>query len=298
MIKVFSLAIAAISLTISLTAQRSVILDADTANEVDDLYAIFYLLSDSTVDVTSINAVQWQSSQWSTERTMEDSHRLNQVLTAEMGLNIPLRRGGEGRMYDWGNQARYSDATMNILEEARKATPKNKLNIISLGALTNVASAIFIDPSIEQNIKLYWLGSTYDFENNIIRKNDYNCMMDIQALDRLLHSQVEMHIIPINVASKTIFHYAETDAIFRGTHNLGNYLMDTWYHHRDGGRKSRTLWDLSIIYSFLYPDKVDSKTITTTRDNGARLINYIVDFDNQDLKEDLFIRYMEWIKAH
>jgi len=140
---------------IVLTGQKSVILDADTANEVDDLYAIFYLLSDSTVQVTSINAVQWQTSQWSTERTMEDSHRLNQVLTAEMGLNIVLRRGGEDRMYDWGNQARYSDATMNIIDQARIATPKNKLTIISLGALTNVASAIFIDPTIVQNIELY-----------------------------------------------------------------------------------------------------------------------------------------------
>ncbi len=92
------------------------------------------------------------------------------------------------------------------------------------------------------------------------------------------------------------FHYAETDAAFRGSHNLGNYLTDTGYHHRDGGWKSRTLWDLSLIYSFLYPYKVELKTITTTRDNGSQKIQNVINFDNDDLKENLFISYKKWKK--
>ncbi len=113
-------------------------------------------------------------------------------------------------MYDWGDRAQHSAAAYEIIKQAKAQKEGEKLNVIALGALTNVASAIFIDPSIAKNIKLYWLGTTYDFEKSILRKDDFNCAMDQYALTHLLFSEVEMHIIPVSVASKMTFDYSES----------------------------------------------------------------------------------------
>ena len=60
----------------------SVIPNADTGNEVDDLHAIIRALIEPPLDVFALNATQWQSSRRAADRTMEERHRLNQVLLA------------------------------------------------------------------------------------------------------------------------------------------------------------------------------------------------------------------------
>lgn len=131
---------------------------------------------------------------------MENSHRLNQLLLGEMGLSVKTRRGGIARMYDWEDKARHSAAAYEIIEQAKLMPEGQKLTVIVLGALTNVASAIHIDPSIESRIKLYWLGTRYDFEEDILSTVDFNSMMDIQALQIMLKYEVEMHVMPGSVA--------------------------------------------------------------------------------------------------
>ena len=71
----------------SLFAQpKKIILDADTGNEVDDLYAIVRALIEPSWEITTLNAAQWQSSQWAVAQTMEESHRLNQVLVSYLKM--------------------------------------------------------------------------------------------------------------------------------------------------------------------------------------------------------------------
>ncbi|UWX56425.1 nucleoside hydrolase [Maribacter litopenaei] len=229
-----------------------VILDADTANEVDDAYALSIILMNDSIDVIALNATQWQASQWTTEKSMEDSHRLNQTLLGIMGLNTKTNRGGASRMYDWGDRAQHSAAAYDIIKQAKAQKNGKKINVIALGALTNVASAVFIEPGIADNIRLYWLGSTYDFEKGILRRDDFNCAMDSYALTHLLFSTVEMHIIPVSVASKMTFEYQETRSELEN-HFLGGFLIKVWDDHIDGGRTQRTIWDLTIVNAFLHP---------------------------------------------
>ncbi|KAA2217025.1 nucleoside hydrolase [Maribacter flavus] len=264
-----------------------VLLDADTANEVDDAYALSIILMNDNVDVVALNATQWQASQWTTENSMEDSHRLNQTLLGIMGLNTKTNRGGASRMYDWGDRAQHSAAAYEIIKQAKAQKNGKKINVIALGALTNVASAVFIEPSIADNIRLYWLGSTYDFEKGVLRRDDFNCAMDPYALTHLLFSSVEMHIIPISVASKMIFEYEETRTQLEN-HFLGDFLLKVWDDHIDGGRTQRTIWDLSIVNAFLHPEWVEEVEITTSKDNGGRKVFYYKDFDADRMRADFF----------
>ena len=229
--------------------KRQIIIDADSGNEVDDLYALVRILLEPSIEVTALTAAQWQTSHWTVPHSMENSHRVNQQLLGELRLNTRTLRGGAARMYDWGDRARHSAAAYEIIHQA---TEKEEVVVLALGALTNVASAVFIQPSIAKKLTVYWLGTTIDFENQVLKRNDFNPQMDPFALDYLLDSEVEMHIMPVNVATAMEIEYAALDVAI-GSHPLGNYLLQRWDNHLDGSRKNRVLWDLGLVAAFYSP---------------------------------------------
>ena len=265
-----------------------IILDADTGNEVDDYYALVRAFVEPSWEIICLNSVQWQASHWTVPKSMENSHRLNQVILAEMDMNIKTRRGGVDRMFDWGDLAQHSAASYEIIKQAKSLDPDEKLNIIALGALTNIASAIYIEPSIASKIKLYWLGTSYDFEKGILKRQDFNCMMDQQALELVLMSDMELHIMPLNVAVNMEFQYEETEQNLPQGHRLSRLLLDRWYEHLDGGRKKRILWDLALIQAIIFPDWSEIKTITTSKDNGERKIHYYSAIQAEKMKAEFF----------
>ncbi|MFW6259856.1 MAG: nucleoside hydrolase, partial [Tangfeifania sp.] len=213
---------------VNLQAQekKKVIIDADTGNEVDDLYAVVRGLIEPSWEVLGLNATQWQASHWSVPKSMEESYRLNGILLEYLQMNdVISNRGGHDRLFDWGSKSQTSTASMFIVNEALKIEDE-KLNVIALGALTNVASAILDEPSITDKIRLYWLGSTYDFEKGFMKNTDFNSVMDIQAVDVILNSDVELHVIPGNVSGKMKFYWDETTEKFGGKFELTDYLID------------------------------------------------------------------------
>ena len=266
------------------TQNREIIVDADTGNEVDDLYALVRILLEPTVEVTALNAAHWQTSHWTMENSMENSHRLNQQLLGEMALNIPTFRGAAARMYDWGDRAQHSAAAYEII---RQANEKNEITILALGALTNVASAVFIKPEIAGKLKVYWLGTTMNFETKVLKRNDFNPLMDAYALDYLLDSEVELNIIPVSVASAMKIGFDEMEAKI-GKHFLGKHLQKRWIDHIDGDRRSRTLWDLALISVFIHPEFAEKEVITTSRDSGNRPITFYKTIDAKAIYQDFY----------
>ena len=97
------------------TQKQRIVVDADTGNEVDDLYALVRILLEPSVEVTALNAAHWQTSHWTEPRSMENSHRLNQQLLGEMDMKVKTLRGASARMYDWGDRAQHSAAAYEII---------------------------------------------------------------------------------------------------------------------------------------------------------------------------------------
>ena len=265
---------------LSLNAQLKgpVIIDADTANEVDDLFALVCAFAEPSWNIIALNATQWQASQSAVEHTMEASHKLNKVLTAYVKKTdqIKLLRGGFRRMYDWGDKAQHSAATYEIIKQAHAQKKEGqKLSIIALGALTNVASALFIDPDIGDAIELYWLGSTYDFDNKTSKLLDYNSVMDVQAVEILLTSQVAMHIMPVNVVQQMKFSFSETQKKLEGKHPMADFLLQTWFNHHDGGRYERVLWDVALIAAISEPELAQQIAVKTFDNHNIKVYNHI-----------------------
>ncbi|MFC4701576.1 nucleoside hydrolase [Glaciecola siphonariae] len=273
----------------------TIVLDADTANEIDDLYAVVAALIEPSWNVVALNAAHWQTSHWTSPTSMEDSHRLNQVLTGHLQMQVPTKRGAPARMYDWGDQAQHSAAAYEIIKQAHNMAEGERLTVIALGALTNVASALFIDSSIADKISLFWLGSSYDFEKEIMGTTDFNCIMDTQALHYLLNSSVPMTVIPVNVAYDMQFDYAETAQRLKGTHPLGDLLVDRWTNHMDGSRQARAIWDLALIYAMSDPEWIETTQVRTSKDYGDRDITYISQIDGEQMYQAFFDRFEAYL---
>ena len=264
--------------------QQQIIIDADSGNEVDDLYALVRLLLEPSLEVTALNATHWQTSHWTAARSMENSHRVNQQLLGALGLEVKTLRGAPARMYDWGDRAQHSAAAYEII---RQASEKAEVTILALGALTNVASAVFIQPNISKQLKVYWLGTTMDFETKVLKRNDFNALMDPYALDYLLDSEVELYIMPINVAAAMEIEYAELKKII-GQHPIGTYLIQRWDNHLDGSRKNRVLWDLGLVSAFINTDFTQKEVITTSRDSGNRPVTFYKSLDAEAVYQDFY----------
>jgi inosine-uridine nucleoside N-ribohydrolase len=267
-----------------LFSQQNIIVDADTGNEVDDFYALARIFLEPTINVTVLNAAHWQTSQWAIANTMENSHRLNQQLVGEMGLTIKTKRGAMARMFDWGDRAQHSAAAYEIIRQAKE---NDKTTILVLGALTNVASAVYIEPTIADKLEIFWLGTTMDFETGVLKRNDFNPMMDQYALDYLLESKATFNIIPLNVAVDMKVDFDELNTKI-GKHALGKFLMKRWIDHIDGSRRNRILWDLALVSVFIHPEMGTTKVITTSKDSGNRPITFYETIDAKAIYNDFY----------
>jgi inosine-uridine nucleoside N-ribohydrolase len=131
-----------------------VLIDADTANEIDDLYAIVRALLEPGFDVVGLSSAQWNH-RLSPPDTVRQSQRLNEDLLTLLGRrDVPHPLGSEMIMgKPWGgDEPQDSPAARLMITRARQMPPGRKLVIASLGAVTNVASAVKLAPDIVPRI--------------------------------------------------------------------------------------------------------------------------------------------------
>jgi inosine-uridine nucleoside N-ribohydrolase len=268
-----------------------ILIDADIANEVDDLYAIVRALIEPSFDVVGLCSAQWQISHYATPNTLEDSQRLNEVLLALLNQNrIPHPRGAAMRLYDWGQDvAQHSAAAYHVIKEAHRTPPGQKLVVLMLGASTDLASALLIDPTIVPKLKVYLLGTTYDFDKRIWRKRDFNCVMDPQAIEVVLDAKdLETHIMPVNVAARMEFDMTEVKQKFAGRNDLLDLLYRRWVDHMDGSRVRRIIWDLSVVSCLLRPQFGEEITVETPPENTPREVFIYSRIDGRRIREEFF----------
>ncbi|WP_194768597.1 nucleoside hydrolase [Tamlana sp. I1] len=247
------------------------ILDADTANELDDYYAIFQAIASPEMELISLNSAQFNSSQifmdsiWNGNKvTNFNSVTLSQAANETLlkGLNrmdIPHPQGCEthlGYAYGYWDGAFFptSPATAFIIKEAKKASPSNKLKIICIGASTNLAAAIEAEPKIAKNIHAYLLGAQFDATKNVWNKNEFNIRRDLNAFDALLNqTDMEMTVMPITPVRPFVFDKTKTlERLYKIDHAVPKLLGDVWTDINAG--QERIMWDLALILAIQKPE--------------------------------------------
>jgi purine nucleosidase len=268
-----------------------IVIDADTANEVDDAYAIVRAVLEPGLAVIGLSSAQWQSSHWATATTMEDSQRLNEVLLAHLGrLDVKHPRGAAARLYDWGEDlAQHSPAARFLIEEAHRTPPGEKLTVIVLGASTNLASALLIDPGIAPRLRVYLLGTSYDAARGVWTKLDFNCINDPRAIHVVLDAaDLETHVMPHNTALPLRFEMADVERRLAGRREPLDFLSRRWQQHLDASRGERVIWDLALVEALIHPELATEREVRTPPENTGRTVGVYTAIDAAAMRADFF----------
>ena len=270
-----------------------VILDSDTANEIDDLFAIAYALPDETIDLLGLSSAQWFH-HLSGDSTVYRSQRLNEDLLRLMGRpGLPHPLGSDTIMgKPWGGyEPRDSPAARFIIEQARATPEGEKLAVLSIGAVTNLASAIALDPGIKSKIVSYSLGFRYDFEGGFWNKEEFNIRRDLNAANYLLDAEgLECHVMPISVAIKYTWGRDATFTKLAPTGALGDYLRDRWNDHGGPGATRWTMWDVALLQAFLKPEQASEVLVLTPPENVRRGVWMYDDIEVAAMLQDYWAR--------
>lgn len=237
-----------------------VVLDTDAYNEIDDQYALAYLVrSEEACRIRAITAAPFYSDpslgrlprSVSPADGMERSyHEILKVLDLmdRNDLKDIVYRGSDSYLRAPLTPIR-SEAADKIIELSKEYTSENPLYIAALGAITNVASALLIDPSLRDRCVVLWLGG---HGHHFGTCTDFNVIQDMDAARVVFGCGVPFIQLPLlGVVSEFRFCKPELESLFRGKNHLCDYLIDNTFEF--AAKKfsyelwSKPLWDIAVV---------------------------------------------------
>jgi purine nucleosidase len=303
-----------------LQAERiRVILDTDANNELDDQHAIAYLLfSGEVFDVEGIT-VNRTFNGGEVEKHFAEAERV--VRLCSLHPDVPIFRGADGNFEEIKGQLNNpafdgADAVNFIIEQAH-ATTGERLVLLPVGKLTNIALALEKDPSIGEKVRIVWLGSNYP------DPGEYNQDNDEASMNFILDFDVPFEIVTVRYGKPS-----GTDAVRAsleeirarmpglgprvdepvvGRHGqavttFGDYSVNLFEHiDLHGDPPSRALFDMAAVAIVKNPDWAEAKTIPAPilvdkkwqeRPSNQRTVVIWENFDQKAIMAD-FYRTME-----
>jgi len=239
------------------------VLDTDTYNEIDDQFAVVYaLLSDEKLDVEALYAAPFSNARSDgPEDGMEKSYEeiLRLLDRLDMDHEGFVFKGSLAYLTDMENPPE-SPAATDLIKRAHTASPEDPLYVVAVGAITNVSSAILMDPSIIKNIVVVWLGG-----NSIHWPNtrEFNFSQDLNASRLVFDCGVPLVQMP---CTPVVTHLATTvpemEFYLKGSGAIGDYLLQIFKEYeKDHYAWSKVLWDMTAVAWLINGDWTPSNLI-------------------------------------
>jgi len=211
--------------------RRRLIIDTDAKNEADDQFAIVHALLSRTLHVEGLIAAHFGTDR--TDRSMEESRAEIDLLLDLLGMadDVAVANGAPKALPDETTPIDSGGARM-IIDAARKPGP---LFVAFLGPLTDMASALLLDPELAERdgLVVVWVGGEpYDTGNGGPyaglhgERGEFNLGNDVAAANVVLSSGVEVWQIPWTVYSMVSVGETELDQRMALRGPLGAYLVD------------------------------------------------------------------------
>jgi purine nucleosidase len=267
------------------------VLDTDTYNEIDDQFAVVYALISPEVSVQAVYAAPFHNNRSSGPGDgMEKSYEEILRILAKLGKSPDgfAFKGSTNYITDPQKPER-SPAALDLIERARESSPQDPLYVAAVGAITNVASAILIEPSIIQNIVVVWLGGN---AHHWPHQREFNLRQDLKASRVIFDSGVPFVQLP---CTPVVTHFATTvpemERYVGGRGPIGDYLLTIFKdYHKDHFAWSKVLWDMTAVAwlvndRWLPSDLVHSPIVTdnyTFSFDPSRHFIRCVNFVNRD----------------
>lgn len=283
------------------TSRIRAVLDTDTFNEIDDQFAVVYsLLSKEKLQMEAFYAAPFYNELSNGPKDgMEKSFDELQRILEIMGVreSIPSYRGSDTYLPDPLTPVE-SEAARNLVERAMASTADDPLYVISIGAITNVASALLMEPKIIDKIVVVWLGGHALHWKDT---KEFNLKQDLHASRIVFDSGVPLVLIPCKgVASHLSTSLSEIRDYVKGSGPIGEYLYETYKNCReDHYAYSRVIWDISAIAYLVHSDWLPSTLVHSplisedfrwSFDSNRHFIRYVHDLKRDDIFKDLFTK--------
>ena len=255
-----------------------VILDTDANNELDDQHAIAYMIfNDEIFDVKGITTNRtWGGGP--VEEHSKEARRIVHLCGADDRIQVI---SGANSDYMSLKDSVYNPdfdgkkAVDFIIDQARQMPENEKLVLIPVGKLTNIALAFKKDPSIVSKVKVVWLGSNWP------GPGEYNMENDTSAVNPVIESGVEMWVCTVaggtmevkttrtEIRNRLGGQGKEVEPI-EGRHGgsfnrLGDYLVNLWENVKE---ESRSLFDMAAVATVKNSGWAEATVV-----HGPRLIN-------------------------
>lgn len=250
---------------------RKVILDTDPG--IDDTLAIAVALASSELDVIAISTVYGNVS---LAHTSENARLICDILEKDVpiysGASKPLVKikpdasaihgsDGLGNLRDkYRNQVEslntVTEGLYNTYNLIKNST--EKITIIAVGPLTNIATLLLFDPSIKDNIEEIQIMGGGINRGNVNELSEFNFFSDAEAVEIVLNSGIKSYIATLNCTEEVYITPSEL-ALLPET-NLKQKLIKEavgFYASED-----RNLHDVCSVLMVTHPHLFETKEVS------------------------------------
>lgn len=235
----------------------NVILDTDITNEIDDQFALVYLLKSlKNIKLEAITLAPFSQNRFSEFKSLEDNFKLSYDCTIKILDMMNLKKYMKV-IYKGGdfikNSKDMNDASLKMVEIARK---NEKTIIIAIGAISNVAKALLFAPDIIPKVEVVWLGGHSFLQD---KNDEYNFRQDVEAVRAVFNSKVKLTVIPCkNVAEVLSVTIYELEHFIKNKSEIGKFLYEITANMKDRKKEikkenAKVIWDISAVAYVINP---------------------------------------------
>ena len=286
------------------TGRVDVVLDTDAYNEIDDQYAIAYLLrSEEKLNCVAMYAAPFSNHQTRVDEGMEKSYdELLKILRlCDREDMIPVCYKGSDKYLENESTPVISDAARDLVARANAHSAEKPLYVVAIGAITNVASALLIDPDIADKIVVVWLGGHALHWKDT---KEFNMLQDVAAARVVFSKATRLVQLPcMGVVSSFAVSQPELETYLIGVNPLCDYLAKNTIRYEnqwnEGRPWAKQIWDVTAVAWLLndgdrFMEAIPMPVHIPEYDHryglptGDRLMLYVRHIDRTLLLEDLF----------
>lgn len=284
------------------------VLDTDAYNETDDQFAIVHALrSPERLEVEALYAAPFHNERSTgpadgMEKSYEELIRLLERLQVDPE-GLALR--GSTQWMTRSDEPVDSPAARDLVARAMRDDDR-PLIVAAIGAVTNVASAILIEPRIIDRITVIWLaGQPMHWHT----ARDFNLQQDIHASRVIFDSGVPLIHIPCHgVASHLLTSKPELETHLRGAGRVADYLADVfaeWSAEHDNPL-TKEIWDIAATgYAIeptwtrtaLVPSPMLTDQLTWSHDPARHLIRTAIHLRRDHFFADLYQKVTDMVSS-
>ena len=276
-----------------------VILDTDTFNEIDDQYAVAYMLrSDDKLNTKAIYAAPFFNiHSTSPEDGMERSYDEILKIVSLCGRDDLKPNIFKGSRDYLPNETTPVDspAANDLAKRAMEYTKEAPLYVVAIGAITNIASALLINPAIAERIVIVWLGGhAFHFNRPV---NEFNMVQDIAAARVIFGCGAPVVQLPCGgVVSAFTVSKPELEYWLKDKNPLADYLARNTIREVEDRPDykervwTRVIWDVTAV-AWLLNDK--DRFMSSTVEHAV-IPEYDKEYAHSSTRH--FMRYVRHIK--